>query len=285
MLFLASTPGRETAATMSGMKSYALALWLAIPLLVLTEGCTVEHDYAVVVSWTLNGYVPDEELCSRLGIAHGRFEVMNRSGRVLKTLEADCDAQVWVEDDERQGDYGGFETSYAFDWDTRYYYKVTLVDASGNPVARPVDQMGNAVSQALEGEFSVGYDRGEILSLPTFDYVQPIGGVASLTANWSENSGNLPGACAAKQIESIRIVLVSAENPDFELPYELARANCADGRWASNGKVLEIGSYRFRYEAHKPGDPQYPKLGAPIPVIIDGTSEAITLRPETFLFN
>lgn len=271
---------------MSGMKSYALALWLAIPLLVLTEGCTAEHDYAVTVSWTINGYVPSRDFCNYFGIAGGRFEVMNRSGKVLKTLEADCASQVYVENEKYVGTYGGFQTSYAFDWGATYRFKVTLVDAQGNAVGRPIDELGNAVSVAYEGEFNVPYNRGEILSLDPFDYVQPHGPGASLTATWDDNSRNLGGACADKQVESVRIMLVSANNETFEYPYEFARASCAAGSWSSgSNKVLEIGTYLMRLEAHKPGDPTYPKYGAVTPVVVDGRNEAITLPLQTFTFN
>ena len=262
------------------MKSYALALGLGVSLAALTQGCTAEHDYAVAVPWLLNGFAPDRDLCDRLGIARGRLEVSNRNGGKTKTLEADCAAQVYIIDPTppaREGYYGGFQTTYAFDWDTTYLFKVSLVDASGS-----------AVSPAYEGEFRVDYDSGEILSLGTFDYLQPVGTVSAVTASWSESTNDLPVACANHQIESVRVVLVTSDNPGFEYPYELARVACADGKWSSNGKILEIGDYFVRYEAHKSdGTPNdaYPKLGEAIPVTVDGTSETITLPNQMFLFN
>jgi hypothetical protein len=250
------------------MRSYTLALTLAASLL---SGCSfgTDRDYQVVVSWLLNGFVPDAALCQELGIATARLEVRSGNGTRVKTLEAPCDGNIVNSQEET---FGGFITTRAFAWDVAYSYTLTLLDASGNVRSTPPAQ----------GSFYVDFDQAEYYELGYLDYVAPAGLAAGLHAEWSVRSGDVPTACVTERIAKVRIVAVSRLNEAFEAPVLVAEAPCADGKISSNGaKVLARGDYLFRYEAiSEAGSVVDP--GQAIPVFVDGSAD-VTLPRELFL--
>lgn len=250
------------------MRSYTLALTLAASLL---TSCSIgsDRDYQLVVSWVLNGFVPDADLCQELGIATARLEVRSGDGTRVRTLEADCDELVKNSEGET---FGGFITSPAFAWEVRYTYVLTLLDANGNVRSTP----------PAEGEFFVGYDEADFFEIGYLDYVAPAGQAAALHAEWSVRTGDVAAACAAERIAKVRIVAVSALNEEFEAPVVVAEAPCAEGRFTTNGqKVLARGDFRFRYEAVSEAG-SLVQAGDPIPVLVDGTQD-IVLPRELFL--
>lgn len=249
------------------MRSYSLALALALSL---ASGCSfgTDRDYQVVVSWLLNGFVPDAALCDELGIRTARLEVRSGNGTRVKTLEAPCDGTIV----NSEGDeFGGFITTRAFAWDVNYGYTLTLLDASGNVRSTP----------PASGTFYVGFDEAEYYELGYLDFVEPKGQAAALHAEWSVRSGDVATACAAEKIAKVRLLAVSRLNTEFESPILVAEAPCAEGRFDSAGKVLARGDYLFRYEAISEGG-SLVQAGRGIPVFVDGSVD-VTLPRELFL--
>jgi hypothetical protein len=247
------------------MRSYRL---LAVLLSALSS-CSfgTERDYQVVVTWLLNGFIPDAALCQELGIATARLEVRSGAGDRVKTLEAPCDRTVPTS----QGEYGGFITSQSFAWEVNYTYSLTLLDAAGNARSDP----------PATGEFYVAFDDGNVVELGYLDYVAPLGNASALYGEWTVKNEPAATACAAIDIAQVRIVAVSAQNTEFEAPVLVATAPCAEGRFSSNGaKILARGDYLFRYEAYSAAGALV-ETGSPIAVLVDGTD--VTLPRELFL--
>lgn len=250
------------------MRSYRL---LAVLLSALSS-CTfgTERDFQVVVTWLLNGFIPDAALCEELGVATARLEVRSGAGDRVKTLEAPCDRTVPTS----EGEYGGFITSQSFAWEVNYTYSVSLLDRAGNVVSNP----------PATGEFYVAFDDGDIVELGYLDYVAPLGSAAALYGEWTVRNEAPATACAApgNDIAQVRIVAVSAQNTEFESPVQVAVAPCADGKINSNGaKILARGDYLFRYEAYSSGGALV-QAGRAIAVTVDGTQD-VTLPRELFL--
>jgi hypothetical protein len=250
------------------MRSYTLALTLAASLL---SGCSfgTDRDYQVVVSWLLNGFVPDAELCQELGIATARLEVRSGNGTRVKTLEAPCDGAI----ENSKGDtYGGFITTRAFAWDVDYSYSLVLLDASGNVRSTPPSQ----------GRFYVDFGDAEYAELGYLDFVDPVGQAAALHGEWSVRNGPPATECGLVDIARVRIVAVSRLNTEFEAPVLVAEAPCVDGQIDSNGaKVLARGDYLFRYEAISSRG-SLVQTGAAIQFEVDGSRD-VTLPRELFL--
>ncbi|HEX5657677.1 MAG TPA: hypothetical protein VFX59_10805 [Polyangiales bacterium] len=202
-------------------------------------GCSTDGDYQVAVSWIINGTTPSAEMCQEHGIARARFEVRSQGGSRMKTVEGDCAELITLSTDV---DVAGFYTSDAFEWDTRYNYTLTLVDAAGTPVSLPAS-----------ASFQVGYGQADVFELNYLDYVAPVGRSASLTGEWQFANGSQASVatdCAAAGISRVRILATSAL--DYETLADsvtVAEADCSAGRFVSNGPVLATGDYLFFYQA------------------------------------
>jgi hypothetical protein len=249
------------------MRSYSLALALALSL---ASGCSfgTDRDYQVVVSWLLNGFVPDAALCDELGIRTARLEVRSGNGTRVKTLEAPCDGTIV----NSEGDeFGGFITTRAFAWDVNYSYTLTLLDASGNVRSTP----------PASDVFYVGFDEAEYYELGYLDFVDPKGQAAALHAEWTVRNMDAATGCVGADVAKVRVVAVSRLNTEFEFPILVAEAPCTDGRIDSVGKILARGDYLFRYEAFS-GAGSLVQAGAAIPVYVDGNAD-VTLPRALFL--
>jgi len=250
------------------MRSYRLALALAVALL---SGCTFgsDRDYQLVVTWLLNGFVPDAELCQELGIATARLEVRSGDGRRVRTLDASCERTV----ENSLGQlFGGFVTSRSFAWDVDYTYTLSLLDANGAVRSTPPAQ----------GSFYEGFNAADVHELGFLDYVAPQGQAAAFHGEWSVKNLDPATECAAQRIAKVRVVAVSPFNEQFEGAALVGEASCADGKIGSNGaKVLARGDYVFRYEAYSDANALV-EAGRGIPVLVDGTQDVILPR-ELFL--
>lgn len=251
------------------MRSFRLPLAL---VLALSSGCSSDDgDYSLVVTWLLNGYVPDALLCQELGIAKARLEVRSGAGTRTKTLEAACESQVENLDGQV---YGGFVTSEAFAWGVEYDYTLTLLDAQGNVRSTP----------PASGSFFLGFEEDNYYQLGFLDYVAPAGQVAALYGEWSVGVGDIASTCAQNRIAKVQIIAVSALDTQFEGGAVVAEAPCSSGMYSSNGaKVLATGHYLFRYEAYSDAGALV-EAGAGIEVQVDGTRDVVLPR-ETFLSN
>lgn len=240
MSTFASTPVFETAATMRRMRSHARALGGLALCLSSLSGCSNNGDYQVAVSWVLNGATPNVDTCQEQGIARARFEVRSQGGSRMKTVEGNCADLITLSDGF---DYGGFYTNDSFEWDTRYDYTLTLINAAGNDVSVPAS-----------ASFQVGWDQADVFELNYLDYVNPLGRSASLTAEWQFNNGtaaSVAADCAAQRVSKVRILATSAlddpEQPVDTVP--VAEAECAAGTFVSNGPILATGNYMFYFQA------------------------------------
>jgi hypothetical protein len=254
---------------MQDMRAYALVLWLSLPLLSFTTGCSSDGEYKVVVSWLINGTAPSPAMCQEQGIARARFEVWSR-GKKLQTLETDCASLVerWQEGEGGRGgsyvQYGGMITKRSFDWDESYHYALTLVDASGVPVSLPG-----------EGDFEVYYGDADYYELPYLDYFHAEGNAATVRGEWSAGAGDVAADCATRRIANVSLIVSSALDADFIDVLELGRVPCAAGVLDSTVK-LATGYYQFRYEAFSEGG-AFISASEPIVVNVDGSQPAVIL--------
>jgi hypothetical protein len=240
MSSFASTPVFKTAARMLSMRLHAMALSGLALCLSSLSGCSNSDDYQVAVSWVINGATPNADTCQEHGIARARFTVRAQGSSREKTVEGNCADTITLSDGY---DYGGFYTNDSFDWDTRYDYTLTLIDASGNNVSVPAS-----------ASFQIGYDQADVFELNYLDYVNPLGRSASLTAEWQFNNGtasSVAADCAAQRVSKVRIAATSSLD-DPQNPVDLttvAEADCAAGSFVSNGPILATGDYLFYFQA------------------------------------
>jgi hypothetical protein len=252
------------------MRSYALALATLLAATALLSGCGRDGDYRVAVSWLINGTTPTPDLCAEQGIAKARFEVRSAGGKRMKTMEASCADTIPLSD---ANDYGGFYTNYGFDWDTQYFFTLTLVDANGQPVSIPRNY-----------DFTVRDDT-DTFELGYLDYVKPAGSFAALSGEWSVRSGDIatPETCGgATDIQTVRIFATSALDEDLLDAVQVAEASCGAGRYTSPGKTLARGYFVFFYEAYSSTNALVEASPPSAPILLDGSTDVLLPR-HTFL--
>ena len=257
------------------MSASTRLLVIGTTLFALLSGCggKAEGDYAAVISWAINGMLPNPEICREQGIVRGRFEVQDRRGKNAQTLEADCSATVRFP----EGAFGGFETSYAFKYDVPYLYTISLVDAAGRPLAEPV-----------RDEMVLSEYQDDVAELPTIDFLQPNGSAAALHGEWRVVLPNgapiddIASNCTQAGIHTIYIVVTSRLDPEFTSGVAFREAKCAEGKYDTSGRELATGDYYFRYEAVSAGG-SIVQIGEPIEVFVDGSGDVVLPR-ETFSF-
>jgi len=250
------------------MRTYALSLAI---LLASLSGCTQDGDYQVAVSWLINGTTPTPDLCAEQRVDRARFEVRSAGGKRVKTVESRCADTIFLNDDN---EYGGFLSTVSFDWDTQYYFTLTLVDAVGAPISVP-----------WEGQFRVGDDT-DIKDLPYLDFVEPKGTAAGLTGQWSVRTGDLATeeSCRAADIGTVRIFATSALDEGLLDAKQVAEVPCASGSFVSQGKILARGFYVFFFEAYSRVSPDVLVHAgrASAPFLVDGSKD-VALAREIFL--
>jgi hypothetical protein len=233
---------------MQNMEAPARLIVIGTALFALLSGCGKSGgDYAASVAWAINGMLPTPEICREQGIARGRLEVQDRRGENAQALEGDCAATVFVPgpdlDDPNFYEYGGFETSEAFEYDVPYLYTVSLVDASGRPVARPAT--GEMVRYRGEGDF---------FDLPKIDYLQPSGSDAVLKVQWDfAGEPDVAKACEARRIDTVQVLVSTILDLDGINEVAFQEVPCAAGAFDSKVPVLATGAYVFRLEALSDG--------------------------------
>jgi hypothetical protein len=202
---------------------------------VLGAGCGVGSDYAVTVTWLINGTAPSSSLCSAQGIDRVRFTVLGPGKE--RSLYADCDAQVLLDDGYY---YGGFVSTESFEYDVRYRYRVEMLDEHGDVVQ----------DAGYSDTFEASY--GDYLPwvLTPLELFSPTGRVAGVSGTWTiEGRKANPTDCERLGAVSIAIDFASSTDSYFEGALEIVRADCATGSVISDGAVVSEGEYNVRYVA------------------------------------
>jgi hypothetical protein len=212
---------------------------LSLALAVGACGIDVSDDYAVSTSWLINGIPPSAAQCADFGVDRVRLRIKSHSHD--RSLEAPCESTLTLSDGF---DYGGFDTTFSFAYDTSYTFEVAMLDAAGNVV----QLRGNDL--AYTGTFRVR-DRGvSYYELQPLELFSPFGNLADVEGAFSI-AGKAPTAqsCDAEGISKVYLDLASATDPDF-VDYEpLGEAACEDGVIYSNTPPLAEGEYFMRYVA------------------------------------
>jgi len=208
-------------------------LWLALAL-VLGAGCGLGNDYAVTVTWLINGTAPDPDLCRAVGVDRIRFTVLGPGKE--RALYANCDDQVLLEDDGYY--YGGFVSTRSFEYDVRYRYRVEMLDRQGNLVE----------NASYTDSFIVSW--GDYLPwvLAPLELFAPAGDLAGVSGEWAIR-GRKPSAADCQQLGAVSVAIDFASSTDenFDDAYEIVRGDCAAGTLISDGAVLAGGEYYVRY--------------------------------------
>jgi len=217
-----------------------VATLLSACLLMFLSSCSTGQDYAVTVTWLINGTAPSLALCRANGVDKIRFTVQTPSKR--RTLESPCESTVSLMDPET-GDYlpyGGFITTESFNYEVSYRYEVTMLDRNGAPLP----------NLSYEDSFQVYADDEQPWPLRPLELFAPLGELAVLDAQW-DIAGSAPTAASCAQLGATEIAIDVASSTDYDFvdPVEVARASCVDGRLVSDGRVLAEGEYWIRYVA------------------------------------
>lgn len=204
---------------------------------VITTGCSYDsgHDYAVTVTWLINGTAPSEALCEEQGVDRVRFTVRSSSKR--RTLEADCDSTVVSGWDGLE--YGGLRTTVSFDFGVPYDYEVQMIDSAGNAIP----------TLGYSDTFQVHYGEDLPVELAPLELWDPTRGpIASVFASWSIGGADPDSTtCARLGAKEVAIEIASSTDAAFEDFIEIAHAPCEDGVLDTRQPVLAEGEYVVRY--------------------------------------
>jgi hypothetical protein len=222
--------------TMRALPVFKLVL-LAFTL-ALGAGCRfgIGNDYAVTVTWLINGTAPNRDLCKAMGVEAIRFTVLGPGKE--RTLHGNCDDQVLLEADSYY--YGGFVSTRSFEYDVSYRYRVEMLDAQGKLVE----------NATYTDHFEVSWGDDEPRVLVPLELFSPTGKLAGVSGEW-KIEGHAPSAsdCQRLGAESVAIDFASSTDQYFDDAVEIVRADCAAGKVISDGAVLEQGEYNVRYVA------------------------------------
>jgi hypothetical protein len=213
---------------------------MALPLGLGAASCGYDAggDYAVSVTWLINGIPPSRQQCEDYGIDRIRFRVKSRSHD--RTLEAPCTDLVTLSDGF---DYGGFDTTFAFSYDTSYEFEVSMLTASG----RVATLQGSELSYSDRFRISDRY--ASYYELRPLELFSPFGDVADVVGSYTVlRKPASEEVCSDAGIAKVYLDLASATDPDFADYQELGQVDCAEGVIQSGG-ALAVGEYFIRYVA------------------------------------
>jgi hypothetical protein len=198
-------------------------------------GFNVGRDYPVTVTWLINGVAPSQALCDAQGIDRIRFTVLG-PGKA-RSLFAGCAEQVLLDDGYY---YGGFVSTYSFDYETRYNYRVEMIDKNGAVVQNAMYADG----------FQVQYGDDLPWVLTPLELFSPEGDVAGVSGTWTIAGRKAnPADCQTLGATSVAIDFASSTDNPFDDAFEIVRADCQTGHVISDGAVLSEGEYNVRYVA------------------------------------
>ncbi|HEX6241417.1 MAG TPA: hypothetical protein VFZ61_11005 [Polyangiales bacterium] len=211
------------------------SLLLALLAATTATGCSVDNDYAVTVTWLINGTAPSDSLCRDQGVESVRFTVLGPGDR--RTIEAPCTDRLTLDDGYA---YGAFDSTPSFEYGVRYNYRVEMLDRAGRPLPEV----------SYEDQFTVYAEDYTPFVLAPLELFSPLGSMAALTAAWGiEGRAASPNDCDRLGATTVAIDVASSTDFDFEQSVEVARADCADGLLETVEGVLAEGEYNVRYVA------------------------------------
>jgi hypothetical protein len=214
-----------------------LRLFLGLVLLggLSVSGCSLDDDYAVTVTWLINGTAPSAALCDDQGVDRVRFTVLGPGPE--RVIEASCSEQLVLDDGYP---YGAVNSTASFDYDTEYSYRIEMIDGRGRLVQ----------GAFYESTFYVEYGAPEPWVLPPLELFSPGGTMAALTAAWTiERRDANPADCERLGATRVAIDVASSTDYDFDDPVEVASGDCAEGLIDTVEGVLAEGEYNVRYVA------------------------------------
>jgi hypothetical protein len=215
---------------------FSWTLGAALAPLVAT-GCSYDsgHDYAVTVTWLINGTSPSEALCEAQGVDQVRFTVRSPSKR--RTLTADCEDAIVSAYDGLL--YGGVHTTVSFDYGVPYDYEVQMLDEQG----QEIPELG------YHDTFQVHFGDELPIELRPLELWDPKRApIASIFASWSlDGAAPTSASCAALGADEVAIEIASATDAVFQDYIEIANAKCEEGELDTRQPVLGEGEYVVRY--------------------------------------
>lgn len=220
------------------MRALSAPTLLLLAFTLALGGCRfgIGNDYAVTVTWLINGTAPTPELCRAQGVDQIRFTVLGPGKE--RALYADCEEQVLLESDGFY--YGGFVSTRSFEYDVRYRYRVEMIDRQGKVVQ----------NAGYVDSFEVSWGDELPWVLIPLELFSPEGTLAGLSGEWTlDRQKATAAACAELGATTIAIDVASSTDLDFVDSYEIASADCAAGGVVSDGPVLAEGEYLVRYVA------------------------------------
>jgi hypothetical protein len=204
-------------------------------------GCSFDasEDYSVRVSWLINGLPPDQSTCDAFGVDRVRLHV--RSSSHDRYLEAACATSIVLDDGY---DYGGFESTRAFSYDTTYSFDVEMLDADGNGVKLQREPLAYSDTFRVK-DWDVDY-----YELQPLELFSPFGNMAGVDGAFTVR-GKVPTSalCAAEEISKVYLDIASATDGDFVNYETIGEATCEEGFIAPTDVGLARGEYFMRYVA------------------------------------
>ncbi|MFT3927996.1 MAG: hypothetical protein QM778_36045 [Myxococcales bacterium] len=221
-------------------------------------GCSSTDDYAVVVSWAVNGFAPSADDCDFYGIQSVRLTVQD--GARKRTIEGDCGRTLTLSDGYP---YGGYVSTEWFVYGSVYSYQLDMIGTHG-------ESLINA-----EGTFVADYGDVTPVELPTLDFFAPRapgGEIATVTGSFSVGTGELAQDCAAAGINRVELWVYSVLDFDFEYPDRALFTTCDTGALDSGTPLLNAGDYQVTYVAlNYTSETNYTVVqeSDPIPVLVE----------------
>jgi hypothetical protein len=249
---------------MSSSLSRLCALLLTLAGLGVT-GCSNTSDYAVVISWAVNGFAPTQEVCDFHGIKSVRLTIPD--GAEKRTVEGRCADTLTLSDGY---DYGGFVTTEWFEFGAVYSYQLQMIATNGDIII--------ADSGTFRAEYN-DYTPVELATLNFFAPRQPGGEIASVTGSYSfAGTPDLAQACNDKRVNRVELWVYSVLDFDYQFPDRALFNECPVGTLDSGPPLLNPGDYLISYVAldyTSEASFQVVQELDPIPVVVDqaGTVE------------
>lgn len=215
------------------MKAF-LVLFAALSLNLV--GCNDSQDYAVTVSWAVNGLAPTQAECDFHGIKSVRLTIPD--GARNRTIEGDCARSLFLTDGYQ---YGGFVSTKFFEYGSVYTYNLDMIGTNGE-----------IITQA-SGTFIAHYSDETPVELPTLDYFAPLalgGEIATVTGSYAiAGNADLAQACATAGINRVELWVYSVLDFNYEYPVRALYAPCEAGTLDSGTPLLNPGDYYVSYVA------------------------------------
>jgi hypothetical protein len=192
-------------------------------------------DYAVVVSYVVNGLAPTQEECAFQGIKSVRLTV--ESGATRKSVESACGESTVFLDDGYE--YGGFVTTEWFEFGALYRYQLDMIGVDGQ------------VLIPGSGTFAADYYDVTPAQLPTLDFFAPRtpgGEIATVTGSFTVGAGgDLAQSCAVAGINRVELWVYSVLDGTGEYYDRALYAPCETGTLDSGTPLLNPGDYFISY--------------------------------------